>query len=94
MSEQILYKMSPLPAWVKPWVIPALVFVAGCLAVVVMQPNFALIWKELPRFRWLAALFRAPFLAWLLDKAYGVFLMLRPFLQAMASREGVWSSRR
>ena len=55
---------------------------------------FALIWKELPRFRWLAALFRAPFLAWLLDKAYGVFLMLRPFLQAMASREGFWSSRR
>ena len=55
---------------------------------------FTLIWNELPRFRWLAALFKTPFLAWLLDKAYGLFLIVRPFMQAMASRGGVWSSRR
>lgn len=46
MSDQVLYKMSPLPALVRPWAIPTLVFVAGCLAVVIMQPNFSLIAKE------------------------------------------------
>ena len=43
MSDQALYKMSPLPAWVKPWVIPTLVFAAGCLAVIILEPNFSLI---------------------------------------------------
>jgi len=49
---------------------------------------FTLIWKQLPRFRWLARLFDVRPFAWSLDQAYGIFLKLRPCLQAMAlSRE-------
>lgn len=49
---------------------------------------FTLIWIQLPRFRWLAKLFDIQPFAWLLDQAYGIFLKLRPRLQAMAlSRE-------
>jgi predicted DCC family thiol-disulfide oxidoreductase YuxK len=55
---------------------------------------FILIWKELPRFRWLAALSSSAPLAWLLDKAYGIFLILRPRLQAMASHGAVRRARR
>lgn len=55
---------------------------------------FTLIWKELPRFRWLAALFGTAPLAWLLGKAYGIFLVLRPCLQAMASHGALRRARR
>ncbi len=49
---------------------------------------FTLIWKHLPRFRWLATIFDIQPFAWLLGQAYSVFLELRPRLQAMAlSRE-------
>lgn len=53
---------------------------------------FTLIWKELPRFQWLAKLFSIPPFARFLDSAYGIFLMLRPRLQTIASRRGVRSS--
>lgn len=55
---------------------------------------FTLIWNELPRFQWLAVLFSIPPLAWLLSKAYDVFLVLRPRLQVMALRGGVQSARK
>lgn len=45
---------------------------------------FTLIWKQLPRFRWLAKLFDVQPFAWSLDQAYGIFLKFRPRLQAMA----------
>ena len=49
---------------------------------------FTRVWKKLPRFRWLAKLFDVQPFAWSLDQAYGIFLKLRPRLQAMAlSRE-------
>ena len=49
---------------------------------------FPLIWKQLPRFRWLAKIFDIQPFAWSLGHAYGIFLKLRPRLQAMAlSRE-------
>lgn len=49
---------------------------------------FTLIWKQLPRFRWLAKLFDIQPFSRSLDQAYGIFLKLRPRLQAMTlSRE-------
>ena len=46
---------------------------------------FTLIWKHLPRFRWLAALCEWQPFAWVLDRAYTLVLNHRPLLQAMAS---------
>ena len=49
---------------------------------------FTLIWKQLPRFRWLAKICEIQPFAWSLDQTYGIFLKIRPRLQAMAlSRE-------
>lgn len=49
---------------------------------------FTLIWKQLPRFRWLAKICENQPFAWSLDQTYGIFLKIRPRLQAMAlSRE-------
>lgn len=47
---------------------------------------FVRIWMRLPRFRWLAIIFAIRPFAWLLEGAYGLFLKLRPRLQAIALR--------
>ncbi|NQW49897.1 MAG: DUF393 domain-containing protein [Rhodospirillales bacterium] len=47
---------------------------------------FISVWKRLPHFRWLAIIFSIQPLAWLLEKAYGLFLKTRPRLQALALR--------
>lgn len=44
---------------------------------------FIRIWLRLPRFRWLARLFQVPPFPWLLHQAYEIFLLVRPYLQAM-----------
>lgn len=46
---------------------------------------FAALWRALPAFRPLGYLFSLRPLAWALERAYGVFLRLRPRLQAMAT---------
>ena len=46
---------------------------------------FIRIWARLPRFRWLARLLQVQPLPWLLHHAYEIFLLLRPYLQAMAA---------
>ncbi len=43
---------------------------------------FALVWKNLPRFRWLAVIFAPRPFTWLLDRAYIAFLKIRPRLQS------------
>ncbi|MEI7932232.1 MAG: DUF2306 domain-containing protein [Alphaproteobacteria bacterium] len=43
MTDQALLKISPLPAWVKPWVIPSLVALAAAIFIAVTRPNFGLI---------------------------------------------------
>ena len=50
--------------------------VAGAAAFVAM-------WRVIPALRWLAALASSPPVLWLLERAYGLFLKLRPALQAM-----------
>jgi len=55
--------------------------------------GFTKIWKHLPRFRWLAAIFeRQPFI-WVLEQAYAAFLRHRPLLQAMAKNRRARSVR-
>ena len=49
------------------------------------SPAFVRVWKQLPRFRWIAAVFETQPFAWLLARAYDVFLRLRPRLQALAA---------
>jgi predicted DCC family thiol-disulfide oxidoreductase YuxK len=55
---------------------------------------FTPIWKQLPRFRWLAKLFDVQPFAWSLDQAYDIFLKLRPRLQVMALSRKVRGPRR
>lgn len=47
---------------------------------------FAEIWRRLPRFRVLWTLFRVPPIAWAMERAYVLFLKLRPSLQSAAAR--------
>lgn len=44
---------------------------------------FVAMWRVLPSLRLLAAVASAPPLLWLLERAYRLFLILRPWLQAM-----------
>jgi len=46
---------------------------------------FAALWKELRAFRILGVLFSLPVFSWFLDRAYDVFLPLRPHLQRLAA---------
>ena len=46
---------------------------------------FAALWEALPAFRWAGRAGRARPVAWLLDRAYGAFLRLRPSLQRLAA---------
>ncbi len=43
---------------------------------------FAALWRELPAFRWLGHLFSVQPLKWILNKAYDLFLPLRPRIQS------------
>jgi len=45
---------------------------------------FTAIWSSLPSFSWLSWIFRARPLAWVLDRAYDIFLRWRPFAQRVA----------
>lgn len=47
---------------------------------------FRELWRVLPAFRIWSRLFRARPLAWLLNKAYDIFLTIRPALQAVFLR--------
>ncbi len=47
---------------------------------------FAAVWRALPGLRLLGSAARWPPLAWLLERAYEVFLRQRPRLQALAAR--------
>lgn len=47
---------------------------------------FLALWAALPGWRWLARLGRLPGLAWLMERAYRLFLHARPALQRMARR--------
>jgi predicted DCC family thiol-disulfide oxidoreductase YuxK len=47
---------------------------------------FLAMWATLPGWRWLAQLGRLPGAAWLMERAYRLFLRLRPALQRWASR--------
>ena len=47
---------------------------------------FLAMWATLPGWRWLARLGRLPGAAWLMERAYRLFLRLRPALQRWASR--------
>lgn len=51
---------------------------------------FVAMWARLPGWRWLARLARLPGLLWLMERAYGVFLRLRPALQRLARQ---WEGR-
>ena len=51
---------------------------------------FALLWQQLPRWRWAGRLFARPPMSWLLDTAYRLFLPVRPWLQ---KRLGRWLDR-
>lgn len=55
---------------------------------------FVVIWQSLPRFRWLASVFRPKPCAWLLEQAYRVFLLLRPSLQAAVATASSRGSQR
>jgi predicted DCC family thiol-disulfide oxidoreductase YuxK len=47
---------------------------------------FLALWSVLPGWRWLARIGRIPGVAWLLERAYRGFLVLRPALQRWAAR--------
>ncbi|MCV2353528.1 DUF393 domain-containing protein [Paucibacter sp. B2R-40] len=47
---------------------------------------FLALWATLPGWRWLARLGRLPGLAWVMERAYRVFLHARPALQRVARR--------
>ncbi|MDI1286727.1 MAG: DCC1-like thiol-disulfide oxidoreductase family protein [Reyranella sp.] len=50
---------------------------------------FALVWKNLPRFRWLATLLAPRPFTWILDRLYTAFLKIRPRLQSFVRSRGV-----
>lgn len=52
-------------------------------AIVAGAAAFVAMWRVLPPLRPLAALASPPPVLWLLERAYGLFLKLRPGLQAM-----------
>ena len=47
---------------------------------------FMVLWAALPGWRWLARLGRLPGAAWGMERAYRLFLRVRPALQRLASR--------
>lgn len=47
---------------------------------------FLALWATLPGWRWLASLGRIPGVAWAMERAYRLFLHLRPALQRLARR--------
>ncbi len=47
---------------------------------------FLALWAALPGWRWLARAGRVPGAAWLMERAYGLFLRCRPTLQRWAFR--------
>jgi ubiquinone biosynthesis monooxygenase Coq7 len=47
---------------------------------------FLALWATLPGWRWLALLGRVPGAAWAMERAYRLFLRVRPFLQRVAAR--------
>jgi predicted DCC family thiol-disulfide oxidoreductase YuxK len=47
---------------------------------------FLALWATLPGWRWLARLGRLPGLAWVMERAYRLFLHARPALQRLARR--------
>ena len=47
---------------------------------------FLALWSELPGWRWLARVGRLPGAAWAMERAYRLFLRVRPALQRWASR--------
>jgi predicted DCC family thiol-disulfide oxidoreductase YuxK len=49
-------------------------------------PAFLALWAVLPGWRWLARVGRPPGAAWAMERAYRLFLRLRPALQRWASR--------
>ncbi len=55
---------------------------------------FSRIWLELPRFRWLGRLAQREPVAWLLERAYRGFLLLRPRLQRAVGRRQLCRSQR
>ncbi|MEM8935548.1 MAG: DUF393 domain-containing protein [Pseudomonadota bacterium] len=44
---------------------------------------FVALWNELPQFHWLARIGRAPFMLWILERGYRLFLTFRPALQRL-----------
>jgi predicted DCC family thiol-disulfide oxidoreductase YuxK len=51
---------------------------------------FIALWAALPGWRWLARAAQLPGAAWMLERAYRLFLHLRPALQGLAAR---WERR-
>ena len=49
-------------------------------------PAFLALWSALPGWRWLARVGRLPGAAWAMERAYRLFLRVRPMLQRWASR--------
>jgi predicted DCC family thiol-disulfide oxidoreductase YuxK len=47
---------------------------------------FLALWANLPGWRWLAAAGRLPGAAWAMERAYRLFLRVRPMLQRQAAR--------
>jgi predicted DCC family thiol-disulfide oxidoreductase YuxK len=47
---------------------------------------FLALWSTLPGWRWLARLGRVPGAAWVMERAYRVFLRVRPAMQRWAAR--------
>jgi predicted DCC family thiol-disulfide oxidoreductase YuxK len=47
---------------------------------------FAAMWRAIPLLRPFGVLARAPFILWLLERAYRLFLRARPALQRLAAR--------
>jgi predicted DCC family thiol-disulfide oxidoreductase YuxK len=48
---------------------------------------FLALWSVLPGWRWLAWIGRIPGVAWILERAYRGFLVVRPALQRWATRQ-------
>jgi predicted DCC family thiol-disulfide oxidoreductase YuxK len=49
-------------------------------------PAFIVLWLSLPRWRWLGKIASVPPLPWVLEKAYRLFLPIRPVLQWFARK--------
>jgi predicted DCC family thiol-disulfide oxidoreductase YuxK len=56
--------------------------------VVVGAAAFVAMWRQLPGLRLLALVAAWPPVLWLMERAYGLFLTMRPGLQAMVRRAG------